>query len=660
MFERYKSNARFHAGGVNTAASGALQGRAHAFDRLAGQFHDLADMEASEERKKEETVKALKDVSELGAVKERARNRVQELEQDFRNQPEEFRKQWDLSTGAILSQFPDLRHSVEAANALRDLGGQSYRRIRDNAFDRRFKSAIAAFNTEAEGRLQDAIRAAHDGDGDALSAAQSDLNAMLAEAKGAGMIDDEKAQAFERDFATRVAEEKYMSHFEAARRRGQADEFLDAFLQSPNKDMDLDMRERLTQRMFRSVERDIRLDKWANAEHDEATSRSRALRASELELGIVDGATDEEAIDQAFGQGLISGPKRTELMKQLRKAGEVREERAARAHLVRQSIESGVGMDHGDKTHIQAVEEAFQALGADPVDALILARNTGILPPSYRSVIRTHARQGNASQVLGTAETVSQMFDFAPHALEDVAEKDLALLTTVADMTRGGADPEQALEIARANAHLPEGEREQVDRQFQAEVQDVDLADKLRDEFDDAWFGSGPTPPAAMLADYRGLVSEFYRFGRDMETATTQAARALRRVWGVSEVNGDDELMRHPPEIALGVDAGTLREALTEDLAEHDLKPDQIRVVSDALTARSKRGQRTYALLKVRKNGVPVLLRGKDNMPLRWLPNPGKVLERRHVEALEEAENDRADRRRAFENVNAMDSLGAP
>lgn len=371
-------------------------------------------------------------------------------------------------------------------------------------------------------------------------------------------------------------------------------------------------------------------------------NRRREKVASDLELRVFGGNGSEDEINAAFESDLISGPKRTQLIKELsRQAGE-----AASAQQRENIISTGLPLDPKDKNHRQAVDEAFVRLGATPPVAIALTKQTGILPGSVRAVFRTAARSGEGHAVKQALELYTAIDDQVPLALDDLPVSDIAVLENATQLIRGGLPSGKAMEIARQQSGIPESERKVMLDRFKEQAKDNSswLQDALDadDAYDTEIFGGAPNPPAAMQADYERLTETFYtQLGGDIEQARELSWKTLKRIWTRTDINGEGELMRYSPEFDLGVSTKILRKDLDTQLEAIKVKPDSVRVISDVLTARSKRGQRSYALVKIRPDGLPEILRGPNNMPLRWVPDPYSILNKQHQDALNRAKRAR-------------------
>ncbi|MCM8857126.1 MAG: hypothetical protein LC541_04525 [Candidatus Thiodiazotropha sp.] len=366
--------------------------------------------------------------------------------------------------------------------------------------------------------------------------------------------------------------------------------------------------------------------------------RAREKVASDLELSVYSGEASVPEVDAAFEEEVISGAKRTQLIKEIRQ----RADKAVAGKNRESLITSGLPLDPKNKDHRLAVDEAFTRLGGSSPVALSLTKQTGLLPKQVQSVFRTTARTSTGPKADQVLELYSAVDDQIPLALDDLSDKDVAVLDTASELVRGGMVSQEALEISRTQANLPESERKVIKARYKedASKDTTWLQDTLNsdDHYDTEIFSGAPTPPASMTADYERLAESFYiHTGGDIDRARELAWKSLKRTWTRSDINGEGELMRYSPEFDLGVSTKVLRKDLDTQLEEIKVKPESVQIVSDVITARSKRGQRSYAVIKVRPDGLPEILRGPNNMPLRWVPEPHTILEKQHQEGLKRA-----------------------
>lgn len=375
------------------------------------------------------------------------------------------------------------------------------------------------------------------------------------------------------------------------------------------------------------------------AQFQEIDDRAREKVASDLELNVYNGEASVTEVEAAFEEDVITGAKRTQLIKEIQRQADEAVASSSRMEL----ISSGLPLDPKNKDHRLAVDEAFERLGGGAPLALSLTKQTGLLPKKVQSIFRTTARTPGGRYTKEALELYSAVDDQVPLALDDLNDKDVAVLDNANELVRGGLGTAEALEISRNQANLPESERNVLLERYKedAAADKTWLQDTLNsdDAYDTEIFPGAPKPPAAMQADYENLAESYYiQTGGDIDRARELAWKALKRTWTRTDINGEGELMRYSPEYDLGVSTKILRKDLDTQLEEIKVKPERVKVISDVITARSKRGQRSYAVVKIRPDGLPEILRGPNNMPLRWVPDPRPILEKQQKDAMTRAQ----------------------
>ncbi|MES9950064.1 MAG: hypothetical protein ABW118_13995 [Candidatus Thiodiazotropha sp.] len=374
------------------------------------------------------------------------------------------------------------------------------------------------------------------------------------------------------------------------------------------------------------------------AQFEEIDDHAREKVASDLELRVFSGDASVTDVDAAFEEDVITGAKRTQLIKEIQRQAD--EALAGKNRMA--LITSGLPLDPKNKDHRLAVNEAFERLGGGAPLALSLTKQTGLLPKQVQSIFRTTARTPGGRHTREALQLYSAVDDQVPLALDDLSDKDVAVLDNASELVRGGLGEDEALEIARNQANLPESERKVILERYKEDAQDnlSKLEDALDsdDAYDTELFPGAPKPPSAMQADFERLTESYYtQTGGDIDRARELAWKTLQRTWTRSDINGEGELMRYSPEFDLGVSTKILRKDLDAQLEEIKVKPERVRVISDVITARSKRGQRSYAVVKIRPDGLPEILRGPNNMPLRWVPDPRPILEKQQKDSMTRA-----------------------
>lgn len=202
----------------------------------------------------------------------------------------------------------------------------------------------------------------------------------------------------------------------------------------------------------------------------------------------------------------------------------------------------------------------------------------------------------------------------------------------------GGLAPQEA--IARLDEmKSPEWKKAETERKKDTDgqrgiVDNLTPADFVS-SFDDSFLGlgrnpalaaMGPEAPVAM-ADYRELVRENYIRHGDENLAKRLAVGQMKRLWGVSTVNGNKYVTRYPIERAypqVGGSSEYIGEQLAAEVKEatgKDVPLENIEPRADDQTQREiASGRPTYVVMfKDPETGLP------QRLPGRWYPNVEKA-----------------------------------
>lgn len=169
----------------------------------------------------------------------------------------------------------------------------------------------------------------------------------------------------------------------------------------------------------------------------------------------------------------------------------------------------------------------------------------------------------------------------------------------------------------------------------EAEARKVDFA-QLVAAFDDAWLSSPGEPVdagtrRAMMNDFERLTGERFAVTQDASEARAQAVERMKKIWGVSRVNGGrgGRLMAYPPEKSYPAIAGShdwVRAELADVAAAHGIEAHNLALVADGKTkAAADRGEPPGYLLSAvdPKTGLDELVTDEDGRPLRHFFDAG-------------------------------------
>jgi hypothetical protein len=297
----------------------------------------------------------------------------------------------------------------------------------------------------------------------------------------------------------------------------------------------------------------LRLERQAEAEQ----AIARARNASDLEIKVYDGLATEAEIEQAFDDDRITAEKRTQLRKELSRQSMDTENLVADLIRVDDSINGGVPMDAGLPKDREAVSNYYDAMlqgGLDPLSeegsaaTAFVIRQTGVVPDSFKSLVRMGVRSGDTASAAKVADAVRQVSEVAPALLEQLDADEKAFAIEVSSMVAAGANPEKAVETVREGLKRPEAEKDLLRQIFRdgSKDQRSDLQERINDDFD-TWLTIQPDPPLALEAEFAQLSESYFLRTGNVRNARQLAWEDLKRVWGLSTVNGKRELIKYPP-----------------------------------------------------------------------------------------------------------------
>lgn len=267
--------------------------------------------------------------------------------------------------------------------------------------------------------------------------------------------------------------------------------------------------------------------------------------------------------------------------------------------------------------------------------AVEAASRLGVVPSASISWARSNLLNGNPQQAAAAAQLLSSLQRAAPGGYdEEVKDKEVtAMADTVGSMTRAGTDPETAVELARENLKRSKAERKLLDEQWNAQRSPgqkwltLDQHAVRAGLSDDAHYqapgfhigNTVPDIPVGMAAEYSDLTHEyFYHTNGNMDQARKLALNDLKSTWGVTQVNGQRELMKYAPE------------RMFPNLTVEDIRHDKAqagygaaRLVESPET--SVTGGRIWSLAEKDEFGAWDVVRDSRGNPVRYqLPQPEK------------------------------------
>ncbi len=301
--------------------------------------------------------------------------------------------------------------------------------------------------------------------------------------------------------------------------------------------------------------------------------------------------------------------------------------------------------------HVKIMDRAFKAAVKDePVGsqgwqiiAMTMAQKHALLPDRANDWLNQTSKAKSAELVKSGAEFYGALQATKPEALSTVPADTRLMLESVNAMLKNGATPADAVETSRAN--IFEANKAKLEERHALYNQKVTgqeplkkgntsaLTSFINQDFDVPGFNPDIGP--WLKYDFDGQVEKYYSKSGDIELARKTAWDDLKRVYGVTEVNGNREMMPIPPE-RFGVNRKNIDADLDELLKafpqSDGSKTSDIVIAPTAETLiqignmlNGEMIEPTYMLLN--KSGQRIY--GKDGKPLVYvLPHANEIIER--------------------------------
>lgn len=249
------------------------------------------------------------------------------------------------------------------------------------------------------------------------------------------------------------------------------------------------------------------------------------------------------------------------------------QEKTFSANRLELSIQNNFPLDPTDKNNQEAadnyfeknLQSGFSLRDENSLNAVAeLSSRTGIIPSQVKTIFNTGATSKDPEVVLPIAKMYGQIFDNNPAAATDMPSSTMAYYTKVYELNRAGMPEDKAVETAY---RLTYEQDERTKQMIAAQVRDKDYM-KGRDKAAQANINSfytlgGFSSPGAdkpginnreYLRDYQTLYdANFAETGGDAKLAQKMTDAQVKKTWGVTSVNGKEEIMKYAPEAAYGI-----------------------------------------------------------------------------------------------------------
>jgi len=160
------------------------------------------------------------------------------------------------------------------------------------------------------------------------------------------------------------------------------------------------------------------------------------------------------------------------------------------------------------------------------------------------------------------------------------------------------------------------------------------VSDNYEDYEDTPWYkfwtDSEPQVPDKVRGDYRESFKRYYLLEPDEKIAHKLAQQDLKQKVGRSTVGGIAKIMYNSPELVYGAKPEVLEKQIRSDLKPHGLNDDDN--FNPHFGGYTKQGIPFFTFTKPDQvTGLPELIRGEDNLPVKFVYDPEKTEEYQKV-----------------------------
>lgn len=259
-----------------------------------------------------------------------------------------------------------------------------------------------------------------------------------------------------------------------------------------------------------------------------------------------------------------------------------------------------------------------------------LVSQSKVIPDNLKGDVHNAARSLDPKVVSDKADFIDRLSLTNPHLIKDFDQTDLARIQMVNQMLGAGYNETEAFKrvddaLNPSNAAVYDQRKEDI------KEQKFPYADKAVANFDASFFykllpgkqgidrdsNFAGRQVAQLTADYRNAYDTQYKLTGDKTASETFANTTVRGLYGVTDINGGDQLMRYAPEKYYSIpniDNGWMREQVLDEAREQLGKsltnpgttPEKnVVLVPDPLVTprTAKEGRPLYKLMYKQDNG---------------------------------------------------------
>lgn len=277
-----------------------------------------------------------------------------------------------------------------------------------------------------------------------------------------------------------------------------------------------------------------------------------------------------------------------------------------------------------------------------------LIDRTKVIPKAIAGDIKATARSTSAKQIATAADFIDRLGQTNPHMLQDFDQGDLMRINLVNGFLTTGYNAKEAVTLADAKLDTSDATVKQ--REGELVANKLDYKSKATNLFTSIFRSEDTSSNVAtrqidqLATDYRRAYDSVYLGTGDTALAEKQASQVVSGMYGVTDINGKNQIMRFAPEkyyAIEGQDNAWMRKQFVEEantalgssmVAPGTTVDKNVFLVPDPkVTPRTaKQGQPAYKMMLKTQNGELVPLLG-DNQYFYFDPD------KRRQELIDEA-----------------------
>jgi hypothetical protein len=263
-------------------------------------------------------------------------------------------------------------------------------------------------------------------------------------------------------------------------------------------------------------------------------------------------------VDKLWQAGALSPLEKASLIGRIEGAHLSGAQDTALATTVRQALATGTPLDPSSSDQRKAITAAFTqdaqgaAVGSDSWQSLAsaYAARTRMLPDPAASWVRSAIRSPDPKVAAPAIQFFGSIAAQSPDATSGFDTQTKAFAGMANSMIEAGTPAEKAIEVARQTTleQNPAVIKQREEAYRKTTDSDSALDNYIDRDFDPSLFSSQPSAPTGLKLDFSQQAGRYFQYTGDIQSARDLAWQDIKRVYGVSEVNGTKQMMVLPPE----------------------------------------------------------------------------------------------------------------